>query len=69
MGFQVCGRKSEIEAERCNNDGIKVFKVAEPTGPFFSYEPPMPNNFGNEPNSGVNTFLFSFILDRLFRYF
>jgi len=30
--------------------------VAEPSGSFFSYEPPMANEFGNEPNAGYNPF-------------
>ena len=51
----MCGRKSEIESERCNNDGIKVIKVAEPTGPFVSYEPAVANDFGNEPTTGRQT--------------
>ena len=50
--YKVCGRKAEIEAERCNNDGIKALRIAEPTGPFFSYEPAMAEHFGNEPHQG-----------------
>ena len=48
--FQIKGQEADIIGETCNDHGIKLLKFSESRGPFFNYEEPTNETFGNHPN-------------------
>jgi len=50
--FQIEGQEAEVMGERCNEQGIKVLKISNPSRPKFHYDPPNPNSFGDGPLIG-----------------
>ena len=48
--FQIKGNEAEITGEICNEHGIKILEFSQPRGPFFHYEPPTNETFGDQPH-------------------
>ena len=48
--FQIKGNEAEITGEICNEHGIKILEFSQPIGPFFHYEPPTNETFGDQPH-------------------
>ena len=45
--FQIKGNEVEITGEICNEHRIKTLEFSQPRGPFFHYEPPTNETFGD----------------------
>ena len=49
LWFQVKGKEAQITREYCNEHGIKMLEFSHRQGPFFYYEPPTNETFGDQP--------------------
>jgi hypothetical protein len=50
--FKVEGREAEVIGDSCNELGIKVLQLTEPSGPVYHYNPPSKDSFGDQPLLG-----------------
>ena len=47
---QIKGKEADISGEICNEHGIKILEFSQTRGPFFYYEPPTKETFGDQPH-------------------